>query len=233
MEQALNPSATVVANASADARATFLRRTYLHLTGAIFAFVLLEALLLESPLANVMLKVASTRWGWLVVLGGFMFVSHLADRWARSGATPAKQYAGLGLYIIFEAVLFLPLMYMAAFFSSPDVLPNAAMVTVVLFGGLTGVVFLTGKDFTFMRGVLGMVGIGAMALIAGSILFGMSLGLWFSFAMVAFAGGSVLYNTSAMQHQYRTDQHVAASLSLFASVALMFWYVLRIFMSRD
>jgi len=34
-------------------------------------------------------------------------------------------------------------------------------------------------------------------------------------------------------HHYRTDQHVAAALALFAAVALMFWFIVRIFMSRD
>lgn len=51
--------------------------------------------------------------------------------------------------------------------------------------------------------------------------------------MVAFAAGCILYNTSNIIHHYETEQYVAASLGLFASVALRFWYVLRIFMSRD
>jgi FtsH-binding integral membrane protein len=34
-----------------------------------------------------------------------------------------------------------------------------------------------------------------------------------------------------MLYYYRTDQYVAASLSLFAAVALMFYYVLRIFLT--
>jgi FtsH-binding integral membrane protein len=51
--------------------------------------------------------------------------------------------------------------------------------------------------------------------------------------MVAFAGAAILYDTSNILHRYRTDQHVAASLSLFASVALLFWYILSIFSSRD
>jgi FtsH-binding integral membrane protein len=35
-------------------------------------------------------------------------------------------------------------------------------------------------------------------------------------------------------HEYRVGQHVAASLALFASVALLFWYILQLLMSsRD
>ena len=51
--------------------------------------------------------------------------------------------------------------------------------------------------------------------------------------MIVLASGSILYNTSAIMYHYAPGQHVAASLSLFASVALLFWYVLRLFMSRD
>jgi FtsH-binding integral membrane protein len=32
-------------------------------------------------------------------------------------------------------------------------------------------------------------------------------------------------------HHYRVGQHVAASLALFASVALLFWYILQLLMS--
>ena len=70
----------------------------------------------------------------------------------------------------------------------------------------------------------------ALGFIAASLIFGFSLGNLFAFLMVAFAGGAILYDTSNILHKYRTDQHVAASLSLFASVALLFWYILRIFM---
>jgi FtsH-binding integral membrane protein len=64
-----------------------------------------------------------------------------------------------------------------------------------------------------------------------SIFFGFSLGLLFSVLMVAFAAGFILYDTSNVLHHYRIGQHVAASLALFASVALLFWYVLRIVMA--
>jgi len=51
--------------------------------------------------------------------------------------------------------------------------------------------------------------------------------------MVVLAMAIILYNTSNVMQRYNTNQHVAASLSLFASVALLFWYVLQIFMSMD
>ena len=69
-----------------------------------------------------------------------------------------------------------------------------------------------------------------LGLIVASFIFPISLGLWFSGAMVVFASGAILYNTSNLLHRYDPDQYVAAALSLFASVALLFWYVLQILM---
>ncbi len=231
-----------VARAPVEERAAFLTRTYIHLVGAIFAFVALEALIIVSGLGESLLRLAirGGSWGWLLFLGGFMFVSHLADRWARSETSVGVQYAGLGLYTLAEAILFAPLVLLAVALDAENggtgsgLLVKAGAITVVLFGGLTGVVLLTRRDFSFLRSVLLFGGLAAMGLIVASALFGFSLGLFFSWAMVAFAACSILYNTSNVMLHYRTDQHVAAALSLFASFALMLWYVLRIVMaSRD
>src|SRR5699024_5366450 len=105
---------------------------------------------------------------------------------------------------------------------------TAGLLTLTLVLGLTGVAVFTGADFSFLRGALTVGGVVALGLIVASIIFGFSLGLLFSLAMVAFASGSVLYNTSNILRTYRTDQPVAAALSLFASIALLFWYVVRI-----
>ena len=82
-----------------------------------------------------------------------------------------------------------------------------------------------------MGSILSIGGFVALGFIICSMVFGFSLGLIFSSVMVVFAAGSVLYSTSNVMHQYRTDQHVAAALSLFASVALLFFYILQVLMS--
>jgi FtsH-binding integral membrane protein len=92
---------------------------------------------------------------------------------------------------------------------------------------------ITRKDFSFLRGLLVWGGMLALIGIGGSFLFGYNMGTWFSLAMIGLAGAAVLYDTSNIMLHYPTDRYVAASLALFASIALMFWYVLRLFMSRD
>jgi len=224
-------SGTVVSELPGEEKAAFIRRTYGHLALAIAAFALLESQLLKMGLGEqAMALLATSRWSWLLVLGAFMLVGIVADKWARSDYSRELQYAGLGLYIVAEAFIFLPLIYMAMTFA-PDVLPNAAMITGALVAGLTLVVFTTRKDFSFLRPALTIGGVIAFGIIIASIAFGMQLGMFFSAAMIIFAAAAILYTTSNILHEYHEDQHVAASLALFASVALMFWYVIQFLMS--
>jgi len=220
-----------VASASSSERAAFIRRTYLHLAGAVAGFITLETFLIQSPLAEAMMRlINSNRYGWFMLLGAFMLTGWMARSLASSVDSAAAQYAGLALYVVAEAVIFVPILYIAVFHCSKDVLPNAAILTGLLFAGLTTVAFTTRKDFSFLGGILTMGGFIALGLIVCSIIFGFSLGLIFSGLMVGLASGAILYDTSKIIRNYRTDQHVAAALQLFASVALLFWYILRIFM---
>jgi FtsH-binding integral membrane protein len=224
-----------VAEALPEERKTFIRKTYMHLAGAILLFILMETYLVTSGAGLWIAQRMTGGYSWLIVLGLFMGVSMLAQWWAHSQSSKPLQYMGLGLFIVAESIVFLPLLFMAAIQSDGyEMMAKAGIVTLGLFLGLTAVVFLTGKDFSFLGPILMIGGFVALGFIASGIVFGFSLGNVFAFAMVAFAGGSILYETSNILHRYNPNQHVAASLSLFASVALLFWYILRIFMgSRD
>jgi FtsH-binding integral membrane protein len=135
-------------------------------------------------------------------------------------------------FVVAEAIIFVPLLYIAML-TQPAVIESAAGVTLLGTAGLTAVAFMTRKDFSFLRGLLMWGGMLALVAIAGGVLFGFELGTWFSVAMIGFAGAAVLYDTSNVLHHYPEDRYVGAALELFASIALMFWYVLRLFMSRD
>ena len=222
----------LVIDATADARTEFIQKTYLHLGGAIMAFVGVSTLLVQSPFAEIMLKwLMVSRLNWLLVLGMFMVVGWIADKWARSATSTTTQYLGLGLYVLAESILFVPILYIAAYFTDPSVLPTAAILTLTVFGGLTAITFVSKKDFSFMGNFLAVAGLVAFGVIACSIFFDFSLGIVFSGVMVLLAGGYVLYYTSNVMKHYPVGSHVAASLALFAAVALLFWYILRIVMS--
>jgi FtsH-binding integral membrane protein len=225
--------------ASQAARATFIRRTYGHLAGAILAFVAIELVLFSIPgIENLVGTMIQSQVSWLIVLAAFIGVGFLADVWARSETSRGLQYFGLGLYIVAEAVIFLPLLYIASLMTDRSLIPTAGILTLCMFAGLTLAVFVTGKDFSFLGPILCVAGMLALGLCVALILFapgGGILGLLFAFFMVALASAAILYQTSNIMYHYRTDQHVAAALGLFASVATMFWYILQILMasSRD
>jgi FtsH-binding integral membrane protein len=229
-------SAPVVAQATAQERAAFITRTYLHLFGAIVAFTVLEIAWFATPVAAAMIGFMTMgKYSWLVVLAAFLGVSYLAQRWAMSSTSLGMQYAGLGLYTLAQSFLFLPLIAMAWMLGAQGeegLLGKAVMITLTMFTALTGIVFITRKDFSFLRSVLVFAGLAAMGLVVASIVFGFTLGMIFSYAMIAFCCGYILYDTSNVMLHYRTSQHVAAALALFASVMLLFWYVLRILIDR-
>lgn len=237
MDSYTNPfTVGTISESPESERAEFIRKTYGHLAGAIGLFVVLEALFLKMGLGVTAIGLLGTsRYSWLIVLGAFMFVSWIAEKWATNGSSKGMQYAGLGLYTLAEAVIFLPMIALAvAMTGDGSLVLQAGMITVAMLLGITAVAFTTKKDFSFLGGILKIGGFVALGLIAASFFFPISLGLWFSAAMVLFASGSILYNTSNLIHRYQPGEHVAASLSLFASVALLFWYVLRLVMSsRD
>jgi len=237
MSQADNPYLATnflsAAQAGVDERAAFITKTYLHLAGAIGAFVLLEAVLLNLPITEGLVhSILGTQYGWLMMLGGFMAVSWVANGWAQSTTSLSTQYLGLSLYVVAQSILMVPLLYLAQRFHS-GIIATAGVTTLGLFAVLTTVVFVTRKDFSFLRSVLMFGGFAAMGLIACGIFFNFALGPVVTYAMIAFACAYILYETSKVMLHYRTNQYVAASLALFASVALLFWYILQLFMSRD
>jgi FtsH-binding integral membrane protein len=227
---------TMVADVSVDARTAFIRRTYAHLTGAIFAFAGVSWFFFQFGVAQQMLEMmGQSAWAPLAFFAGFVAVSWMADSWARSDRSTGMQYLGLGVYVVAEALFFAPMLLIAVLKSGPEnnIVYTASIMTLAIFGGLTVFVLTTKKDFSFMRGILAVGSMVAFGLILCSFLFGLDLGMIFTVAMIALAAGYILYYTSNVMHHYQTHQHVAASLALFAAVALLFWYVLRLFMNRD
>lgn len=234
-------SATGVAAADAPEaqRLEFIRKTYAHLGGAVLAFAGLEALLFKSGYADdLTLTMLGSRGSWAIVLVAFLVVGWVADYWARHSKSVGMQYLGLLLYVVAEVVIFCPLLFIAEMYDAElltqgtesHIIRDAGIITAIIFGGLTAAVFITKKDFSFMRGALFIMGAAATGLVFLSIFIGFNLGIVFSIAMVVLAAGYVLFYTSQVLAHYNPQQYVAAALALFSAVALMFWYIIRILM---
>jgi FtsH-binding integral membrane protein len=227
--QSYAPSAPVI-QLDENSRGRFVARAYNHLFGAILAFIAIEVVLFKTGLAESIASVLLSG-SWLLVLGGFMVVSWIARYAAHNAQSLAAQYAALAAYVVGQAIIFVPLLYLAEKFA-PGAIGSAALVTFLGFVGLSLVAFFTRKDFSFLRGLLCWGGVMALVLIVAAVVFGLNLGTWFSLAMVGLAGAAILHDTSNILYHYPENRYVAAAIELFASVALMLWYVLRIFMSR-
>ncbi|VBB44802.1 FtsH-interacting integral membrane protein [uncultured Paludibacter sp.] len=222
----------LVAESSEVERREFYKKTYLHVALSVLAFILVETLLLRTvPVSFIQLMVGQ-KYSWLLVLGLFWLGSILANKWSLS-QSKRTQYLGLAFYILIEAVIFLPLMFIAIYMAeSTTVVTQAAIMTLALFAALSYTAFTSKMDFSFLRYIIIIGGFVALGLIIAGMIFGFNLGLWFSAGMVLLASGSIIYETSKLKNVYQTNQYVGAALQLFASVMLLFWYILRIFMSR-
>ena len=229
MEDNLN-SAAPVSSLAVDDRSEFIWKCYAHVVGAILAFAAVEAYLITSGVA---FRIAPAMINnWFMTLGAFMLVGWGASHAARRIESTAGQYAAFAVLVFAEAVIFSP-MIVFAYTQQPGVIDSAAGVTIFGCVALIATVMITRKDFSFLRGALVWGFFIVLGLIGASLMFGWHLGTWFSVGMIGFAGMAVLYDTSNILHHYPKDKYVAASMALFASIALMFWYILRLFMSRD
>jgi uncharacterized protein len=215
-------------SAGVDSRSAFITRTYTHVVGGILAFILIELGLFESGLA---LQIARFMLGfnWFLILGAFMLVGWLASRTAQTSSSIGMQYFAYGAYIVAEALIFVPLLFIANA-KAPGAIDSATLITALGAGGLMVVAHRTRKDFSFLRAILMWGGVVAILAMIGGAIFGFQLGTWFSVAMIGFAGAAVLYDTSNIILNYPEDRYVSAAMQLFASIALMFWYVLRLAM---
>ena len=224
-----------VSTLEADVRGAFLVRVYQHLLAAVVAFVLFEALLFATGLAETIYDlVAGSGGAWLLVLGGFMLVNWLATAAAHDVLNPSRQYAGLFGLAAAEALIFAPFLYYVFNVEGGGAVTvgSAAVVTALGFAGLSVVGLVTRKDLSFLRPLLLWAGVMALVLILAAVLFGLELGVWFSLAMIGLAGGSILYQTQTILRRYPEEAYVGAAVQLFASVMLLFWYVLRLFSRR-
>ena len=221
----------LVAHSSDVEKASFYKKTYLHVAFTILAFIGVETVLLNIVPEQLILAMFAQRYLWLLIIGVFWLASFLATKWSLS-QSKSTQYMGLGFYVLLEAVIFLPLIYIAVKYAGGSVIFQAATLTVAMFAGISAVAFTSKRDFSFLRNIITIGGFIAIGLIVAGMIFGFNLGLWFSVGMVILASATILYQTSKLKDAYVTNQYVGASLQLFASIMLLFWYILSILMSR-
>jgi uncharacterized protein len=221
-----------VSQAPPEVRTSFMTGVYARLMIGIAAFVLLQWWLFASGLAYTIAEFV-LRTNWLLILGGFIIVSWLSTGLIARARGAGAQYAAYGAVVVANALLFATPLVLAAEFGPPGTIELAAQISVVAFAVLSVIAIRTSKDFSFLRGLLLWGGFLALALIVLAVLTPMQLGVWFSVAMIGFAGAAILYDTQKVYRSYPPGSEIAAAVNLFSSIALLFWYVLRLLTSRN
>ncbi|HEU4729039.1 MAG TPA: Bax inhibitor-1 family protein [Kofleriaceae bacterium] len=247
------PIEGAVATLGVSDRVAFLRKTYAHLGVALIAFATLTAAIIRvAPETSLRLSAwaLSGRLNWLVVMGLFILVGYIAERLARSETSRGLQYVGLAVGVVSWSLLLQPILWVLFFrFGNAEmlgidgaglltgqaasILMQAVVITLAIFIGLTITVFVTKKDFSFLRGVLTIASFAALGVILASMAFGFSLGALFCGAMILLMAGYILMQTSLVMSYFPPQGYVAASLLLFSTIAMLFWYVLQMLMSLN
>ena len=236
------PIEGAVATIGVSDRVAFLRKTYAHLGVALIAFAAIAGGMMrfapEFSFKFSRWAVSGGGWNWLLVIGAFMLVGWLAERLAMSETSRGLQYVGLGIFVVAEAFILQPILWILLFkFGSSGafaIISQATVITLAIFVGLTLTVFITKKDFSFLRGVLVVCSFAALGVIIASIAFGFSLGAFFCGLMILMMAGYILFQTSLVMKAFPPTAYVAAALMLFSTIATLFWYVLQLLASlRD
>jgi FtsH-binding integral membrane protein len=220
-----------VADAAVDVRFDFMKKVYGLLLGGIAAFIGLEVLLFATGIAEVIYGLV-VQTNWLLILAGFMLLNWLASTFAVRAETRQGQIGAFAITVVAQALIFVPMFYVATTIPELDgAIGQAAAISTVAFVGLTGVAITSARDFSFLGSILKWVGISALLLIVLAVFTGLNLGAWFSVGMIFFAGAAILWETQQVLREYPEGTEVLAAMQLFASVALLFWYVLRLVMA--
>ena len=213
-----------VAQASVEERSQFIWKVYAHVVGAILALVAIEAYILTSGMVDGLIALMYTNP--IITFALFIGSSMGAQYAAHRAVSTTAQYAAFGAFVFVFALIMAPAIYIAEAMQ-PGVVDSAAGVTVLGSVGLIATAMITRKDFSFLRGIVVWGMMLALVAILASMFLGFELGQWFSLAMIGLLGASILFKTSEIMRTYPTGKHVAASLELFASIALLFLWILR------
>lgn len=227
----------IVADAPAADRAAFYRRTYGLVAASFGAFAIALYGLFASGLAKAFMgSIAGMgSWGILGVMVLFWLGTTAAQSLAFNRASRAAQYAGLGIYVVLQALIFVPLIVYTAIVTKGnpgEILIPACLATGALVVALTAVVFMTNLDFSFLKVAIIIGSICALGIVIVSLFAETPLGTWFSIAMIVLMATVILYQTNEIKNTMETDQHVAAAFVLFSAFVTLLFYVIRLFAGR-
>jgi FtsH-binding integral membrane protein len=243
------PTAGAVAPPLSSQRVAYLRKVYGLLSVAAFLAVfagwaslnLLPTVPLVSPegiSVQVPLLVSYFLLSRTVALVAFgiLFVSTLGA--SAVSKVPVLNVVALMLVAILMGAQLAPMAFVAQFYAGMgDTLSNnpvrdTMVMVMCVFAGITGYIFVTRKDFSWMRSILSM---GFMVVFGACLLTFVFKTEVFSLAVASTGAllsiGMLLYVTSYIFRNSDMDDAVGDALALLVQLRNLFMFVLRILMS--
>ena len=215
--------------AATNERVAFIGKVYLMMFSGLLVFGLSTALpILGAMMGNPFLTAVFNAGVSIHPL--FLFLVLIASSFAVHAVAMVRYLNVLAFYFFaaFWGFISISLFaYVLANFGVAPIVQGLGLTTFV-FGGLSGYVFLTRKDFSFMRGFLTvglflLIGVIVVALV-GNYFFGYQvqlLHIGMSIFAVLLFSGYVLYDTSNLLHRYSTDMVVPAALALLVDFIIL------------
>lgn len=229
-QRAWNPSedawgslqARTAAEATLDERMSFVRKVYALFFAATLFAIGGVSLGLAFP-EQVVLPIARHPYiAFFVMIGGVF------------AAQAVRHVRGLNVLALFgfttlTGVIISPFMFWVAL-NNPASIWQAGLLTVGIFGGLTAYVFITKRDFDFMRGMLttGLIVIFLAGLLNFFFMSSGALGFAVAAGALLLFSGYVLYDTSKIIRRYPTNEYIAGALDLYLDAFNIFLALLRI-----
>ena len=228
---------TPVSSIALDERLTFLKRVYGWMSAALVVTVMGAAISIQSGIAEKILM--SGFMGSILMFVGWVGLAFVGQRLRH---TPTWNVVSFAAYAFFTGFVVSSMVYLAMNFdsliagealgtgtTSMQYVYMALGATVLVFGTLTVYAMVTKRDFSWMRG---MLVVALVVLIVGGIanIFIASSGfgiLLAGFGVLLFSG-FILYDTQKILKTYPSNEHVAASMTLFLDFVLLFMEILRL-----
>ena len=214
-------STNAVANAPMDVRAAFLRKVYHPFFLSLILTVGVAWVAVQPPLREPMTGLVP-----LFLIAGLVCIVALS--FARR--VPVLNVTLFYLYAALQGAVVGPILLQVER-TAPGVPAQAALLTVATFGALSLYVLQTGKDFSYLGGML-LVGLIAL-LVSGIAMFFVHSSLvntLYSLAGILIFCGYVLYDTSVIMNRLGPDDAVTGAISIYLDFINLFWFILRLLM---
>ena len=226
--------------ASVDDRLNYIRKVYTLMFTGLVVFALSVALPIYGAMAGIpgLADIFNLAIG-IPPLVAFLIL--LASSFAVHAVSMIKVVNLVAFYFFaaFWGLITIPLVAIAIGVAGIEIVFQALGLTTLVFGGLTGYVFITRKDFSFMGGFLAVGLFMVIGAVLVSIVAGM-MGYQFEMFNIGLAiistllfMGYVLYDTSNVLNKFSTDMVVPAALALMIDFIILFRNILYLLMARE